>query len=183
MPCAKRLLELAVEESHLLGHNYVGTEHLVLGLIQEESVATRVLKNLDVDLSEVRSQIIRLLGESKYAVAGNSSKTRRKTPTLKEEFGVAIWTSIPVNKLTKSESEKLLKIEKTLHSRISQFKDHLIDEGYDPVYGARPLRRAVMRLLEDSLSEEILSERIQSGDVGVIDVDENGKVPALTVDN
>ena len=63
-----------------------------------------------------------------------------------------------------------------------RFKARLIDEGYNPAYGARPLRRAVMRLLEDSLSEEVLSERLQSGDAAVVDVDENGKVQVLTAD-
>ena len=60
-----------------------------------------------------------------------------------------------------------------------RFKERLIDEGYNPVYGARPLRRAVMRLLEDSLAEEVLSEEIKSGDTAVVDVDQNGKVTVL----
>jgi len=86
-PRAKRILELSLEEARQLGHNYIGTEHLLLGLIREgEGVAARVLENLEVDLSKVRSQIIRSLGESTDVAAGNSSTTRSKTPTL-EEFG------------------------------------------------------------------------------------------------
>ena len=58
-PRAKRVLELSLEEARQLGHNYIGTEHLLLGLIREgEGVAARVLENLGVDLSKVRSQII-----------------------------------------------------------------------------------------------------------------------------
>jgi ATP-dependent Clp protease ATP-binding subunit ClpC len=57
-----------------------------------------------------------------------------------------------------------------------RFKDRLITEGYSPSYGARPLRRAIMRLLEDSLAEEILSGRIKDGDTALVDVDENGIV-------
>ena len=57
-----------------------------------------------------------------------------------------------------------------------RFKDRLITEGYSPSYGARPLRRAIMRLLEDSLAEEILSGRIKDGDTAIVDVDENGVV-------
>ena len=56
------------------------------------------------------------------------------------------------------------------------FKERLVEEGYNPSYGARPLRRAVMRLLEDSLAEEVLSGRIKSGDVALVDIDENKKV-------
>jgi ATP-dependent Clp protease ATP-binding subunit ClpC len=61
-----------------------------------------------------------------------------------------------------------------------RFKDRLIEEGYSPSYGARPLRRAIMRLLEDSLAEEILSGRIKDGDVALVDIDENGVVQVTT---
>ncbi|NEO34667.1 MAG: AAA domain-containing protein, partial [Symploca sp. SIO3C6] len=57
-----------------------------------------------------------------------------------------------------------------------RFKDRLIEEGYNPSYGARPLRRSIMRLLEDSLAEEILSGRIQEGNTAVVDVDDDGQV-------
>lgn len=85
-PRAKRVLELSLEEARQLGHNYIGTEHLLLGLIREgEGVAARVLENLGVDLSKVRTQVIRMLGETAEvsAVGGRSSN---KTPTL-DEFG------------------------------------------------------------------------------------------------
>jgi len=59
---------------------------------------------------------------------------------------------------------------------------NLIDEGYNPMYGARPLRRAVMRLLEDTLSEEFLSEKIKEGDTAVVDVDNDNKVCVLLGD-
>jgi len=56
------------------------------------------------------------------------------------------------------------------------FKERLVEEGYNPSYGARPLRRAVMRLLEDSLAEEVLSGRIKDGDKALVDIDDNKKV-------
>jgi ATP-dependent Clp protease ATP-binding subunit ClpC len=85
-PRAKRVLELSLEEARQLGHNYIGTEHLLLGLIREgEGVAARVLENLNVDLSKVRSQIIRSLGDNTELASGTNT-TRSKTPTL-EEFG------------------------------------------------------------------------------------------------
>jgi len=56
------------------------------------------------------------------------------------------------------------------------FKERLVEEGYNPSYGARPLRRAVMRLLEDSLAEEVLSGRIKNGDNALVDIDDNKKV-------
>ena len=86
-PRAKRVLELSLEEARQLGHNYIGTEHLLLGLIREgEGVAARVLENLGVDLSKVRTQVIRQLGETAEVTAGGGPSGRTKTPTL-DEFG------------------------------------------------------------------------------------------------
>jgi len=56
------------------------------------------------------------------------------------------------------------------------FQDKVVQEGYDPSYGARPLRRAIMRLLEDSLVEAILSGEIAEGDKAIVDVDDDGQV-------
>jgi ATP-dependent Clp protease ATP-binding subunit ClpC len=60
-----------------------------------------------------------------------------------------------------------------------KFKERLVEEGYNPSYGARPLRRAIMRLLEDSLAEEILSGRVKDGDTAVVDVGEDGIIKVV----
>jgi ATP-dependent Clp protease ATP-binding subunit ClpC len=57
-----------------------------------------------------------------------------------------------------------------------RFKEKVVEEGYSPSYGARPLRRAIMRLLEDSLAEAMLSGQIQDGDTAIVDVDDDGQV-------
>jgi len=83
-PRAKKVLELALDEARRLGHNYIGTEHLLLGLIREgEGVAARVLEAMGADLERVRAQVVYLLGEE-----GTASYTKQtsKTPTL-DEFG------------------------------------------------------------------------------------------------
>ncbi len=93
-PRAKRVLELSWDEARQLGHNYIGTEHLLLGLIREgEGVAARVLENLGVDLNKVRSNVVKMLGESKpqtVSSGGSSSSSttggKTKTPSL-DEFG------------------------------------------------------------------------------------------------
>jgi ATP-dependent Clp protease ATP-binding subunit ClpC len=61
----------------------------------------------------------------------------------------------------------------------SKFKERLVEEGYNPAYGARPLRRAIMRLLEDVLAEEILSGSVSEGDTAIADIDEEGKVKVI----
>ena len=96
-PRAKRVLELSLEEARQLGHNYIGTEHLILGLIREgEGVAGRVLENLEVDLSKVRTQVIKILGDA--PATPGVSQDRSKTPTL-EEFGSDLTEKAASNKL------------------------------------------------------------------------------------
>ncbi|CAK8579103.1 unnamed protein product [Lathyrus sativus] len=89
-PRAKRVLELSLEEARQLGHNYIGSEHLLLGLLREgEGVAARVLENLGADPNNIRTQVIRMVGEgadSVGATVGSGSSSNNKTPTL-EEYG------------------------------------------------------------------------------------------------
>lgn len=88
-PKAKKVIELAMDEARRLGHNYIGTEHLLLGLIKEgEGVASHVLMNLGLNLNKVRSEVIKLLGSStpQSAVAPGGGKQRAKTPAL-DAFG------------------------------------------------------------------------------------------------
>ena len=97
-PRAKKVLELSWDEARQLGHNYIGTEHLLLGLIREgEGVAAKVLENLGVELNKCRSNIIKMLGETKTSSSGSSSGSaslatpgasskNAKTPSL-DEFG------------------------------------------------------------------------------------------------
>lgn len=86
-PRAKRVLELAWDESRQLGHNYVGTEHILLGLIREgEGVAAQVLKNLGVDLETARKQVFNLLGGNVGAGFAPKGGGPSKTQTL-NQFG------------------------------------------------------------------------------------------------
>jgi ATP-dependent Clp protease ATP-binding subunit ClpC len=87
-PRAKRVLELAVEEARSLGHNYVGTEHLLLGLIREgEGVAAKVLLELGVDRKRVREETLKLLGGTPSSSATTErGEERAETPAL-NQFG------------------------------------------------------------------------------------------------
>ncbi len=81
-PKAKKVLEYSVEEAKLMGHNYIGTEHLLLGLVKEkEGVASKVLSNFGVRLVETREQTLKLLQEPE-----TQEKGKEKTPAL-DEFG------------------------------------------------------------------------------------------------
>ena len=89
-PRAKKVLELAVDEAQTLRHAYVGTEHILLGILrEEEGIAARVLENLGVHLADVREEVVNLLSEEAVSVDEKTSDQPRgksKTPNL-DEFG------------------------------------------------------------------------------------------------
>ena len=92
-PRAKKVLELSMEEAQELGHNYIGTEHLLLGLIREnDGVAAQVLLDLELKLEDVREAVLELLGadasvQSESSVPSSQPKSSRsKTPAL-DAFG------------------------------------------------------------------------------------------------
>ncbi|MDY0407311.1 ATP-dependent protease ATP-binding subunit ClpC [Virgibacillus sp. 179-BFC.A HS] len=84
-PRAKKVVELSQDEARKLGHSYVGTEHILLGLIREgEGVAARVLNNLGVSLNKARQQVLQLLGsnETQAGRQNRGQSTNANTPTL-----------------------------------------------------------------------------------------------------
>ncbi|WP_102349357.1 ATP-dependent protease ATP-binding subunit ClpC [Bacillus sp. Marseille-P3661] len=84
-PRAKKVIELSMDEARKLGHSYVGTEHILLGLIREgEGVAARVLNNLGVSLNKARQQVLQLLGSNESSSSGHQggTATNANTPTL-----------------------------------------------------------------------------------------------------
>jgi len=150
-PRAKRVLELSLEEARQLGHNYIGTEHLLLGLIREgEGVAARVLENLSIDLTKVRTQVIRMLGETAEVGSGaNPNKGNLKTATL-DEFGT---------NLTKLASESKLDPVVGRHEEI----DRVVQ-----ILGRRTKNNPVL-IGEPGVGKtaiaEGLAQRIQMGDI------------------
>ena len=167
-PRAKRVLELSLEEARQLGHNYIGTEHLLLGLIREgEGVAARVLENLGVDLAKVRTQVIRMLGETAEVGAGGGSgsgaKGSTKTPTL-DEFG---------NNLTQLAGEAKLDPVVGRHNEI----DRVIQ-----ILGRRTKNNPVL-IGEPGVGKtaiaEGLAQRIQQGDIP--DILEDKRVLTLDI--
>ena len=97
-PRAKKVLELALREALSLGHNYIGTEHILLGLVREnEGVAARILLDFDADAEKIRNEIIRMLsgpgrrsqsgGAAAGAGAGAGSLESKKSSKLLDQFG------------------------------------------------------------------------------------------------
>jgi ATP-dependent Clp protease ATP-binding subunit ClpC len=91
-PRAKKVLELSLREALQLGHNYIGTEHILLGLIREgEGVAAQVLVKLGADLTRVRQTVIQLLsgyqGKESAVVGGTESTSSDKGSTILDQYG------------------------------------------------------------------------------------------------
>jgi ATP-dependent Clp protease ATP-binding subunit ClpC len=101
-PRAKKVLELSLREALQLGHNYIGTEHILLGLIREgEGVAAQVLVKLGADLNKVRQQVIQLLNgyQSKGEPAGTASEAAPSTSLVLDQFGRNLTQSAREGKL------------------------------------------------------------------------------------
>ncbi|MDD4856494.1 MAG: ATP-dependent Clp protease ATP-binding subunit [Candidatus Krumholzibacteria bacterium] len=99
-PRAKRVLELSVEEARFLGHNYVGTEHLLLGLIREgEGVAARVLLELGIDRKRVREEIMKSLARSGGAAGVKKAARGKAETTTLDQFGRDLTQLARDNKL------------------------------------------------------------------------------------
>src|SRR5919106_304327 len=90
-PRAKKVLELALREALSLGHNYIGTEHILLGLVREnEGVAARILLDFDADSDKIRNEVIRMLsgpGGRRQGAAAGASGEGKKSSKLLDQFG------------------------------------------------------------------------------------------------
>ena len=114
-PRAKKALELSAEEARNLGHNYIGTEHILLGLMREgEGLAPQVLFSLGVDLRKIRDEITALLGGMGSQAGSPAAATSSKTPGL-DSFGRDLTAFAKEGKLDpvigrKGEIERVIQI-------------------------------------------------------------------------
>lgn len=114
-PKAKKVIELAMEEARALGHNYIGTEHLLLGLIREgEGIASQVLMNSGLELDKVREEVMNLLGSEVPGYEMGQKTSHAKTPAL-DAFGRDLTKMAKDGKLDpvigrKNEIERVIQI-------------------------------------------------------------------------
>lgn len=168
-PRAKRVLELSWDEARQLGHNYIGTEHLLLGLIREgEGVAARVLENLGVDLTKVRQHIIRLLGETGATggQAGSVGTGRSKTPTL-DEFGINLTQAATEGRLDPVVGREK-EIERVIQILGRRTKNNPVLIG-EPGVGKTAIAEGLaQRIIVNDVPDILQEKRIIQLDIGLL---------------
>src|SRR5258705_3107517 len=165
-PRAKRVLELAVEEARSLGHNYVGTEHLLLGLIREgEGVAAKVLLELGVDRKRVREETLKLLG----GTPSNSTQEREEraeTPAL-NQFGrdlTALAREGKLDPVIGRENE----IERVVQVLSRRKKNNPVLVG-EPGVGKTAIAEGLAsRIVENKVPESLKNKRIVTLDLAAV---------------
>jgi len=166
-PRAKRVIELAVEEARRLNHNYIGTEHILLGLLAEgEGVAAGVLESFGVTLERARAEAVRLgsQGPGPTAAAGKASAT--KTPTL-DQLGTDLTAAARAGKLDPiigrhKEIERVIQIL----SRRTKNNPALIGE---PGVGKTAIVEGLAHhIVSAEVPETLQGKRVVSLDVGAL---------------
>mmetsp|Transcript_16289 Transcript_16289/g.26883 ORF Transcript_16289/g.26883 Transcript_16289/m.26883 type:complete len:970 (+) Transcript_16289:60-2969(+) len=166
-PRAKRVLELSLEEARQLGQNYIGTEHLLLGLIREgEGVAARVLENLGVDLAKVRKEVLRLQGETVEVGAGGGDRSKANTATL-EEFSTDLSKMAQENKLDPVIGREK-EIQRVIQILGRRQKNNPVLVG-EPGVGKTAIAEGLaQRILNRDVPEILANKRVLALDIGLL---------------
>ena len=163
-PRAKKVIELAVEEARRLNHNYIGTEHLLLGLVREgEGIAAGVLESLGVNLEKVRTQVIQVVSQS-TTTAPAEGKQQSKTPTI-DQMGQDLTALARAGKIDPiigrdKEIERVIQIL----SRRNKNNPALIGEpGVGKTAIAEGLAR---RIVAGDVPDTLMNKRLVTLDIG-----------------
>ena len=166
-PRAKKVIELAVDEARRLRHQYIGTEHILIGLMREgEGVAAGVLESLSVTLDKVRAETTRVLSQNASQAQSGSRSTAPKTPTL-DQLGVDLTSAARSGKLDPvvGRSMEIQRVVQIL-SRRSKNNPVLIGE---PGVGKTAIVEALaQQIISGDVPESLQGKRLVTLDMGTL---------------
>jgi ATP-dependent Clp protease ATP-binding subunit ClpC len=162
-PRAKKVLELAVDEARLMGHNYIGTEHLLLGLLKEnEALAAKILTRFGVKLVETREQTLSLLREPSAA----APREKSRTPTL-DEFGRDL-TSLADQGSLDPVIGREKEIERVIEILSRRTKNNPVLIGEPGVGKTAIVEGLAQHIISKEVPEVLYDRRVVSLDLGAI---------------
>ena len=165
-PRAKKVIELAVDEARRLGHHYIGTEHLLIGLMREgEGVAAGVLESLGVSLDKVRAETNRILSQS---ASQSSSQTRQsnRTPTL-DELGADL-TQLARNQTLDPVIGRETELERVVQILSRRTKNNPVLIGEPGVGKTAIVEKLAQSVVEGEVPENLSGKRVVTLDMGAL---------------
>ncbi|MCM3399695.1 ATP-dependent protease ATP-binding subunit ClpC [Oceanobacillus profundus] len=169
-PRAKKVVELSQDEARKLGHSYVGTEHILLGLIREgEGVAARVLNNLGVSLNKARQQVLQLLGsnESQAGRQGRSGQqSSASTPTL-DSLARDLTVSAKEGKIDPVIG-RAKEIERVIQVLSRRTKNNPVLIGEPGVGKTAVAEGLAQQIIDNEVPETLRDKRVMTLDMGTV---------------
>ncbi|MFM7355434.1 MAG: ATP-dependent Clp protease ATP-binding subunit, partial [Actinomycetota bacterium] len=169
-PRAKKVLELSLREALQLGHNYIGTEHILLGLIREgEGVAAQVLVKLGADLNRVRQQVIQLLSgyQGKEAVTAGPAEGTPSTSLILDQFGRNLTTAAREGKLDPVIGREK-EIERVMQILSRRTKNNPVLIGEPGVGKTAVVEGLAQAIVKGDIPETLKDKQLYSLDLGAL---------------
>ena len=166
-PRAKKVIELAVDEARRLNHHYIGTEHLLIGLLREgEGVAAGVLESLGVTLDAVRSESSRILNQTAQQRVDTSSKSGSKTPTL-DQLGIDLTNAARSGKLDPTVG-RVKEIERVTQILSRRTKNNPVLVGEPGVGKTAIIEALAQRIASNDVPGTLQGKRLVTLDMGAL---------------
>ncbi|MEE9247599.1 MAG: ATP-dependent Clp protease ATP-binding subunit [Dehalococcoidia bacterium] len=165
-PRAKKVIELAVDEARRLNHQYIGTEHLMIGLLREgDGVAAGVLESLGVNLEKARSETTRLLSQS-YAQAQSGARSTARTPTL-DQLGVDLTQQAKEGKLDPVVGRQK-EIDRVIQILSRRTKNNPVLIGEPGVGKTSVVEALAQRIASSDIPDTLQGKRLVTLDMGAL---------------